>query len=55
MDGCLNDETMAAIADGTLAAEARIVAIDHVEHCVDCGRVLAHVISRRSPATGSTR
>ena len=50
---CLNDETMAAIADGTLGAEARLVAVGHVEHCDDCRRLLAHLLSR-SPGDAST-
>jgi eukaryotic-like serine/threonine-protein kinase len=50
---CLNDETMAAIADGTLGADARLVAIGHVEYCDDCRRVLSHLLSR-SPGDAST-
>src|SRR5882672_8066914 len=49
---CLNDETMAAIADGTLAAEERRVAIGHVDGCANCRQVLAGVLTLDAPSQG---
>jgi hypothetical protein len=42
---CLSDETMAAIADGTLAAEERRAAMGHVDECASCRQVLAGVVT----------
>jgi eukaryotic-like serine/threonine-protein kinase len=47
---CLNDETMAAIADGTLAGEERRAAIGHVDECASCRQVLAGVLTLDGPA-----
>jgi serine/threonine protein kinase len=49
---CLSDETMAAIADGTLAGEERRVAIGHVDGCVHCRQVLAGVLTLDAPSQG---
>jgi len=47
---CLTDETMAAIADGTLAAEERRMAIGHVDECANCRQVLAGVLTLDVPS-----
>ena len=40
---CLDDDTIAALADGTLSADARAAALPHVARCVRCRMVVASV------------
>lgn len=43
MPDCLDDDTIAALAEGALGAEARSVAMAHVGSCVRCRRAVSSV------------
>lgn len=47
---CLNDDTLAGYADGSLAADARAAVDEHVDRCHSCRRLLAAVGASEDPA-----
>ena len=40
---CLEDETLAGYADGSLCADDRAAVDEHIDHCHPCRRLLAAV------------
>jgi anti-sigma factor RsiW len=52
---CLDDDTLAGYADGSLGAEARAQVDEHVDCCHTCRRLLAAVGASADPPQPSGR
>jgi serine/threonine-protein kinase len=53
-DGCLSDETIAALTAGAIGADARIAALAHIDTCGDCRRIVTEVFGLELPGASRT-